>query len=154
MMKSDKQQSLRIALCILCLIVSLMMSGCLVGSTDDSKPDPKVDNSPMFNKLHRESTMGALNAIRTAETSYMSQTGSYGSFNQLVSQQLLDSRFVGERPVVQGYAFSITTGSGSFHVNADPFAGEGRHYYMDQENMIRFNDKESASSGDPILATS
>jgi len=154
MMKSDKQQSLRIGLCILCLIVSLMMSGCLVGSTDDSKPDPKVNNSPLFNKLHRESTMGSLNAIRTAETAYMSQTGSYGSFNQLVSQQLLDSRFVGDRPVVQGYAFSMTTGSGSFYVNADPYAGEGRHYYMDQENTIRFNDRESASSGDATLASS
>jgi hypothetical protein len=126
----------------------------LTGCQADDKPEKGAsDNSPMFNKLHRESTMGALNAIRAAQISYMSQTGSYGTFTQLVNRNLLDSRFTGERPVVQGYAFTMSVdSSGGYYVNADPKEGEGRHFYMDQNNTIRYNDNRTASSSDAVSA--
>ena|SRR6185369_14566270 len=135
---------------ILCLLITCCaLTGCMSESTETKASD----NSPMFNKLHRESTMGALNAIRAAQISYMSQTGSYGTFPQLVNRQLLDSRFTGERPVVQGYAFTITVDAGGgYSVNADPKEGEGRHFYMDQNNAIHYNDKRSASSSDAVSA--
>src|SRR5438046_2564775 len=103
----------RMALTVLYLLISgLALTGCQSDSPDtkeaDSKSASKVDNSVMFNRLHRESTMGALNAIRAAQTAYMSQTGSYGSMSQLADSQLLDSRFTGERPVVMGYVFTIS----------------------------------------------
>ena len=135
---------------ILCLLVTCCtLTGCMSESTETKASD----NSPMFNKLHRESTMGALNAIRTAQISYMSQTGSYGTFSQLMNRGLLDSRFSGERPVVQGYAFTISVDAGGgYAVNADPKEGEGRHFFMDQDNTIRFNDQRTASSSDQVSA--
>ena len=48
-----------------------LLAGCGV----DVPEKPASDNSAMFNKLHRESTMGSLNAIRTARISYVSETG-------------------------------------------------------------------------------
>ncbi|HZS43942.1 MAG TPA: hypothetical protein VFC63_02475 [Blastocatellia bacterium] len=146
--------SVRIALGIVCLLMAGMLSGCLVGSSDDPKPaDSKVENSPVFNKVRKDSAMGALNAIRTAEISYMSESGSYGTFDQLVAHQFLDSRFSGDKPVIQGYAFTVRAGSGGFVVNADPKEGDGRHFYLNQDNIIRFNDQRSAGSSDPVLTS-
>ena len=141
---------MKVQIGVLCLLIACCaMSGCMSESTETKASD----NSPMFNKLHRESAMGALNAIRSAQISYMSQTGSYGTFPQLVNRNLLDSRFTGERPVVQGYAFTITVDSGGgYSVNADPKEGEGRHFYMDQSNAIHYNDNRSASSSDQVSA--
>ena len=67
-----------------------------------------------------------------------------------MNHHYLDSRFSGERPVVQGYAFAMTvSASGSFAVNADPKENDGQHFFMDQNNTIHFNDEKPASASDP-----
>lgn len=91
--------------------------------------------------------------------------GKFASFDDLIKQVGLDERFAGERPVVNGYIYTMTAteASGSkpafFSVNADPQVGDGisatgnRHFYTDSNlSTIKATDENRpAKPDDPSI---
>ncbi len=92
------------------------------------------------------------------------QRSSFGTFEEMRQENLLDERFAGTTPIVEGYVFSMkvipksTTEQAGYSVNADPQVTEGvsatgkNHFYLDSNsNTIRVNATQPASSADPPI---
>jgi prepilin-type N-terminal cleavage/methylation domain-containing protein len=79
-----------------------------------------------------------LRTINTAEVTYLSSNqGAFGSIPDLVTQGLLDSRFLGS---VSGYNFTVAASGSNYTANADPTStNSGRFgYYSTPDAVIRF----------------
>ncbi len=87
---------------------------------------------------------GTIDRIRTYQAQFAARNrGRFGTFDDLIRASGLDEQFAGERPVVNGYVFSMTvedpsdTRPGFYSINADPQVPEGvtatgtRHFYTD-----------------------
>jgi hypothetical protein len=92
------------------------------------------------------------------------QRSSFGTFDELVKEPLLDSRFTGTTPVVEGYVFNMrvipksTSTQPGFAVNADPQESEGvkatgkNHFYLDSDsNTLHVNPSQPATATDPPI---
>jgi prepilin-type N-terminal cleavage/methylation domain-containing protein len=108
----------------------------------------------------------SINQLRTYQAQYAAKNhGKFASFDELVSAVGLDEKFKGERPVVNGYIFSITVEqpSGSkpafYSLTADPQVSEGvtatgsRHFYTDSSiGTIKGTDENRpAKADDPSI---
>ena len=88
----------------------------------------------------------------------------FGTFEELLKDGMLDERYQGGTPVVEGYIFTMkvipkspTTQAG-YQVNADPQVTEGvaatgrNHYYLDSNtNTIHVNGTQQATVTDPPI---
>ncbi len=92
------------------------------------------------------------------------QRSTYGTFEELRKENLLDSRFDGSTPVVDGYVYTMkvipksTSQQAGFTINADPQVAEGvgatgkNHYYVDSDtNTIHVNADQPATATDPPI---
>lgn len=92
------------------------------------------------------------------------QRSSYGTFEEMRKNNLLDSRFDGTTPVVDGYVYTMkvipksTTNQPGYTINADPQVSDGvgatgkNHYYVDSDtNTIHVNDQQPATATDPPI---
>jgi prepilin-type N-terminal cleavage/methylation domain-containing protein len=90
---------------------------------------------------------------------------SFGTFEQMLKDNLLDQRFSGATPEVGGYVFTMkvtqksSNQPASYTVNADPQQSEGvgatgkNHFYTDSNaSTIHVNADQPASISDPPLA--
>lgn len=90
--------------------------------------------------------------------------GSFGTFDEMLAGQLLDTRFAGTSPVVDGFVYNMrvipkaTTRKAGFAVNADPLVTEGfgatgkRHFYVDSDSgTIHVNSRQPATASDPRI---
>lgn len=88
----------------------------------------------------------------------------FGTFDQMLKDGLLDSRFSGNPPVVNGYIFTLkvipksANQQPSYTVNADPQQSEGvgatgrNHFYTDSNvGNIHVNETQPATTADPPL---
>jgi type II secretory pathway pseudopilin PulG len=88
----------------------------------------------------------------------------FGTFEEMLKDGMLDERYAGGTPVVEGYIFTMkvipkspTTQAG-YQVNADPQVTEGvgatgrNHYYLDSNsNTIHVNGTQQATITDPPI---
>jgi len=90
---------------------------------------------------------------------YNTHSRSFGTFDQLVKEQMLSSKFSGNPPSTDGYVFNLkvtpktATSSTSFTLNADPQdAGSGtNHFYIDStDSSIHVNPTQAAGPNDPV----
>lgn len=92
------------------------------------------------------------------------QRSSFGTFEEMRKENLLDSRFDGATPVVDGYVYTMkvipksTSQQAGYTINADPQVASGpgatgkNHYYVDSDsNIIRVNDTQPATANDPPI---
>ena len=92
------------------------------------------------------------------------QRSSFGSFEEMRKENLLDSRFDGATPVVDGYVYTMkvipksTSQQPGYTINADPQVAEGvsatgkNHYYVDSDtNTIHVNANQPAVATDPPI---
>ena len=92
------------------------------------------------------------------------QRNAFGTFEEMRKENLLDSRFDGTTPVVDGYVYTMkvvpksTTAQPAYTINADPQVPTGvsatgkNHYYVDSDtNTIHVNDTQSATISDPPI---
>ena len=92
------------------------------------------------------------------------QRNTFGTFDEMLKDHLLDSRFAGTTPVVSGYTFTMriiaksTTQPPGYTVSADPQQAEGvgatgkNHYYLDNDtNTIHVNATQPATANDPPI---
>jgi prepilin-type N-terminal cleavage/methylation domain-containing protein len=107
-----------------------------------------------------------LDRIRTYQVQYASRNrGKFATFDQLRDAAGLDEKFTGERPVVNGYIFTITLEEpsaarpGFYSITADPQVAEGltatgtRHFYTDSSiGAIKSTDENRpAKADDPSI---
>ena len=92
------------------------------------------------------------------------QRSTFGTFEEMRKENLLDQRYDGTTPIVEGYVFSMkvipksTAQQAGYTVNADPQVTEGvsatgrNHYYLDSDsNTIHVNPTQPAAVGDPPI---
>ena len=92
------------------------------------------------------------------------QRKSFGTFDEMLKDNLLDARFAGTTPVSEGYVFQMrvipksTTNQPSYTVNADPQVTEGvgatgkNHFYLEADsNTIHVNATQPATAADPPI---
>lgn len=113
--------------------------------------------------VNEKVAISTLRSIAQAQSAYsVSNSGDYGTFEQLAAGGYLDSRFNSSKPKVYGYVLTMTVanrsagmGESSYHCNADPDEAEnpaGRHFYVSSSSTgIHVNSKNPASASDEIL---
>ena len=92
------------------------------------------------------------------------QPSSFGTFDEMLKAGLMDTRFTGTTPVVDGYVYDMrvipksTITQAGFAVNADPqvtggFGATGKnHFYLDSDNnTIHVNPSQPATATDPPI---
>ena len=92
------------------------------------------------------------------------QRSAFGTFEEMRKEDLLDSRFDGTTPVVDGYVYTMkiipksTSAQPGYTINADPQVATGvgatgkNHYYVDSDtNIIHVNDSQPATATDPPI---
>lgn len=140
------------------LMIVIAIIGILIGV---GVPAWKI----IIRKGNETSAIQTLEMIRKEQAGYMmSHRGEYGTFEQLLKDNSLDERFAGDKPVINGYTFTLkvipksTNQPATFSVNADPQVTEGiaatgkRHFYVDPNvSTIRENAEQPASATDPPI---
>jgi prepilin-type N-terminal cleavage/methylation domain-containing protein len=104
--------------------------------------------------------------IRKFEAQYASRNhGGFASFDELIAKVSLDEKFKGDKPLVNGYIFTMTvvppssSVPPSYSVTADPQVAEGvsatgvRHFYTDSTlSSIKYTDENRpAKVDDPAI---
>ena len=104
--------------------------------------------------------------IRKFQAQYASRNkGTFATFDELIAKVSLDEKFKGERPLVNGYIFTMTvqppsaSTPSSYSITADPQVADGvtatgtRHYYTDSAlSTIKATDENRpAKVDDPAL---
>jgi prepilin-type N-terminal cleavage/methylation domain-containing protein len=92
------------------------------------------------------------------------QRTTFGTFDEMLKENMLDTRFTGTTPVVEGYVFQMriipksTSTQPGYAVNADPQVTEGvgatgkNHFYLDSDsNTIHVNPTQPATASDPPI---
>ena len=92
------------------------------------------------------------------------QRSSFGSFEEMRKENLLDARFDGTTPIVDGYVYTMkvipksTSAQPGYTINADPQVPTGtaatgtNHFYVDSDtNTIHVNREQPASATDPPI---
>lgn len=116
----------------------------------------------MIRSGNEASATQVLDRIKTFQAQYASgNRGRFGTFDDLIRVGALDDRFAGERPVVNGYIFTMTKEDPSpskpafFSVTADPQVTDGvtatgnRHFYTDSAlSTIKATTENRPAKGD------
>ena len=92
------------------------------------------------------------------------QRSSFGTFDEMLKENLLDTRYAGATPVVDGYVYNMkvipksTAQQAGYTINADPQVSEGvgatgkNHFYVDSDtNTIHVNPTQPATVTDPPI---
>jgi prepilin-type N-terminal cleavage/methylation domain-containing protein len=105
-------------------------------------------------------TMQDLKTIAAVQIQYYTtHSRSFGTFDQLVKEQMLTSKFDGNPPAPDGYIFTLkvtpkTAGAQtSYTLNADPQTTRSgtNHFYIDStDSSIHVNAAQPAGPSDPV----
>ena len=92
------------------------------------------------------------------------QRSTFGTFEEMLKENLLDTRFSGATPVVDGYVYQMkvipksTAQQAGYTINSDPQVSEGvgatgkNHFYLDSDsNTIHYNTTQPATAADPPI---
>ena len=92
------------------------------------------------------------------------QRSAFGTFEEMRKDGLLDTRFDGTTPVVDGYVYTMkiipksTSAQPGYTINADPQVATGsgatgtNHYYVESDsNTIHVNRDQPATATDPPI---
>ena len=92
------------------------------------------------------------------------QRSTFGTFDEMLKEGLLDSRFAGTTPIVDGYVYTMriipksTTAQAGYAINSDPQVTEGvgatgrNHFFLDSDsNTIHVNTAQPATAADPPI---
>jgi prepilin-type N-terminal cleavage/methylation domain-containing protein len=119
----------------------------------------------MMRSGNETAAVQTLEKIRTFQAQYAAKTREFGTFDQLVTSVGLDEQFKGERPVVNGYAFTMTVEKKSdskpafYSISAEPQVPDGIaatgnvRYYTDSNlgTIKRTEESRPAKADDPSL---
>ena len=105
-------------------------------------------------------TMQNLKTIAAVQIQYYNTHGrTFGTFDQLVKEQMLSSKFNGNPPNTDGYVLTLkvtpktSTSPTSYTLNADPDSPNSgvNHFYIDStDSSIHINKDQAAGPNDPV----
>jgi prepilin-type N-terminal cleavage/methylation domain-containing protein len=119
--------------------------------------------------LRSANEAAAIKTLRTIAEQQMlyynsHQRSTFGTFDEMLKENLLDSRFAGTTPVLDGYVYTMkvipksTAQQPGYAVNTDPQVSEGvgatgrNHFYVDSDtNTIHVNATQPATVADPPI---
>jgi prepilin-type N-terminal cleavage/methylation domain-containing protein len=90
---------------------------------------------------------------------YNTHSRSFATFDQLIKEQMLTSKFAGNPPIVDGYVLTLkvtpktATSTTSYTLNADPQDNSSgtNHFYIDStDSSIHVNQTQAAGPNDPV----
>ena len=90
---------------------------------------------------------------------YNTHSRSFGTFDQMVKEQMLSSKFSGNPPVADSYILTLkvtpktATAPTSYTLNADPQSDSAgkNHFYIDStDSSIHVNPDQTAGPNDPV----
>ncbi len=90
---------------------------------------------------------------------YNTHSRTFGTFEQMVKDQVLSNKFTGNPPIVDGYVLTLkvtpktATSTTSYTLNADPQdSNSGKnHFYIDStDSSIHVNPDQPAGPNDPV----
>jgi len=111
----------------------------------------------------------AIKSLRTIAEQQMlyynsHQRTTFGTFDEMRKENLLDSRFDGSNPIVEGYVFTMkvipksASQVAAYTINSDPQVSEGvgatgkNHYFIDSDSStIHVNATQPATGADPPI---
>jgi prepilin-type N-terminal cleavage/methylation domain-containing protein len=138
-----------IELMIVIAIIGILIGAAVIGF----KAAQKAGNEA--------ATLQDLKTIAAVEIQYYNtHNRTFGTFEQLVQDKVLSSKFQGNPPLTDGYIFTLkvipksATQPTSYTLNADPQADTtgGTHYYIDSaDGSIHTNQTQPAGANDPAL---
>ena len=115
-------------------------------------------------KANEAAAVTTVNSIKVAQAKYvLDHDGHYGTYSQLVEEELLDKRFATDEPHIRGYVFVMRVEDRSeksaftFKLNANPEISDGIgatgkvFYYSEPDRGIFVNRQKPASKDDEIL---
>ncbi len=119
----------------------------------------------MMRSGNETAAITTLDRIRTFQAQFASRNkGKFANFDQLIQSAGMSEEFAGERPVVNGYIYTMTVEEpspskpGFFSVNADPQVPTGvtatgsRFFYTDSSlGTTRYNESQPAKAEDPSV---
>ena len=95
-----------------------------------------------------------IRAINTSQITYVSTNGNFGSFPNLNTSGLLDSRFSADGLIVGGYTYNlypVAGGTGDYVVSATVDGTSARfNYYSGPDGVVRYN---SVAPGETLPGT-
>jgi prepilin-type N-terminal cleavage/methylation domain-containing protein len=105
-------------------------------------------------------TMQNIKTIAAVQIQFYNTHGrTFGTFDQMIKEQMLTSKFAGNPPSTDGYIYTLkvtpkTAGApSSYTLNADPQteASATNHFYIDSsDSSIHLNPAQPASPSDPV----
>lgn len=138
---------------VLILFLTTVLSACQSYTTGIQQTATRADEA---------AAISTLRTIATAQRTYsLSNSGEFGTLQQLTDGGFLDVRFSNGKPI-KDYVLTLnvtpkTEGApeGFYSCNADPekpAERAGRHFYIDStSNVIRVNDTQPASAADQVV---
>jgi Na+-transporting NADH:ubiquinone oxidoreductase subunit NqrC len=132
-----------------CLVVGVLLGSAAYGW----KAAQRAGNEAAT--LHNMKTIAAVEIQY-----YNTHEKRFGTFAQLIKEQLLTSKFSGDPLVCDDYVFTLMVTPthaeqpGSYTLNVDPQSGDTvrRHFYIDSSSgSIHVNSDRSAGANDPAL---
>jgi prepilin-type N-terminal cleavage/methylation domain-containing protein len=107
----------------------------------------------------------SLDKIRTFEAQYAAKNrGKFANFDELIKSVGLDEKFAGERPVINGYVFTLTVDEASatkpafYKITAEPQVNTGvtatgnRYFYTDSSvSTIKASEDGPATETSPSI---
>jgi len=90
---------------------------------------------------------------------YNTHSRTFGTFDQMIKEQLLTSKFAGNPPIVDGYVLTLkvtpksANATSSYTLNGDPQSNNSgtNHFYIDSDDSsIHLNPSQPAGPSDPV----
>jgi len=158
MKKASAERRYELGFTLIELMIVIAIIGILIGAAT-------IGWRAAVRSGNEAATLQDLKTVASVEIQYYNtHNRNFGTFDQMVKEQMLDARFSTNPPNVDGYIFNLkvtpktTNQQTTYTLNADPQQADGigatgkNHFYIDSTaGTIHVNPDQSAGPNDPPL---